>query len=473
MATDEENALNISHEWSLEDEGKGDNAMEATMQNEFGAIEEGWANFNDFPTIVAPVETKQEVKSKISLKVKKKSKMNPSTQSLRVSARSERDLEGNEFELMTIQSPTPPSNPRHYLQLSSSDPSLNEEEETMDDNFHYTSSSSNELECSCGKCLYKGFYILLNLPKYLWFEHVAYYKARYYLYQVFSICFAFIVIEVSVFLYFKYKTHQDHPEINFLPPFLTGGINKDDFTTMYFGELDSEKILCDHQYYLVITQIFLHRNYQHLWDNVHFQLWYNCYYNILFGNVNFLLIWFIGGIYGAINHMIQRPTHTLVGASGALFALDGAYLIWFIYNVKDTIRRPIWRQYFAYSNFAFVAANSYDALTADVNGKYDKTDHVGGFWAGLLLGVVLFRGLKPEEEEKYEEKYNQLSIIGRGWDETMNVRCAESWRVCLISSRCKWFVLICRIMSVLVLFAMLAYALRYLLEEIRPMICHD
>jgi membrane associated rhomboid family serine protease len=78
----------------------------------------------------------------------------------------------------------------------------------------------------------------------------------------------------------------------------------------------------------IITSMFLHGGFGHIFANMITLYFFGSYLNRLIGDRNFLIIYFGGGILGSLVFILLGPSNAIaVGASGAVFALGGALTV--------------------------------------------------------------------------------------------------------------------------------------------------
>lgn len=150
------------------------------------------------------------------------------------------------------------------------------------------------------------------------------------------------------------------------------------------------RVLADGQYYRLFSAMFLHS------DQLILHILFNMYalYIIgvmverFYGHKRFLIIYFLGGLGGSVlSVLLNAPNVVSVGASGAVFAVFGAQIV-FLYNhrklfgetAKAHLRQAI---LIAVFNFAIGFINAMDSDGATVN--IDNWGHVGGFVGGIAL----------------------------------------------------------------------------------------
>lgn len=127
----------------------------------------------------------------------------------------------------------------------------------------------------------------------------------------------------------------------------------------------------------MFTSMFLHANLTHLFFNM-FVLWsLGASLEGRLGPVRFLLLYALGGLGGSLLVWLAAPPQTTtVGASGAIFALFGALLI-FAKDQPESLRSVVMVVVFNLI-FTFTSPN------------VSWQGHIGGLVTGLALGVALY-----------------------------------------------------------------------------------
>ncbi len=151
-------------------------------------------------------------------------------------------------------------------------------------------------------------------------------------------------------------------------------------------------LITNHEYYRLVTSMFLHADMEHLLNNM--LLLYLCGEIVekSIGKVRFLLLFFVSGICGnllsAAYEVMTGSYYNSIGASGAVFGLVGGLLFLVLVRrgkaVQISIQRMVLMVVFSlYSGF-----NS-----AQVN----NAAHVGGLISGFLLAFLLCLTLKEKK----------------------------------------------------------------------------
>lgn len=134
------------------------------------------------------------------------------------------------------------------------------------------------------------------------------------------------------------------------------------------------------QYFRLISSTFLHGGLTHLFFNM-FTLYYiGSQIEGYFGKIRYLVIYFISGLGASVLSSTLSPGTVSVGASGAIFGLFGAFLIFLLRN-KDKVGSGTIKNI-----MIFIALNLYVGLTTS---NIDNWAHIGGLVTGMLVSVIL------------------------------------------------------------------------------------
>lgn len=163
----------------------------------------------------------------------------------------------------------------------------------------------------------------------------------------------------------------------------------------------------------MITCLFLHEGFWHLFGNILFLFLAGCAIEDLWGRPLYLGFYLLGGMAATIAHYLKfsESAVPIIGASGAIAAIMGAFLVrlattrirffyvFFFFTIKTGtfeapafIMLPLW----------FVQQMLYAALTDESAGTAFWA-HVGGFVFGVVFGVAM-------NALRIEEKYIAPSI---------------------------------------------------------------
>lgn len=164
------------------------------------------------------------------------------------------------------------------------------------------------------------------------------------------------------------------------------------------GELDAVSVLAGKQYGRILWAMFLHAGIEHLFNNMVILFFLGAMIEKVTGHVSFLILYFLSGIGGNIcsllAKLIQMDNSASVGASGAIFGLDGVLLAWILLDRRSmpdvTPKRVI----------LMIVLSLYSGFTAQ---NIDNAAHVGGLVTGFLAGLLFCALGKHRRQDKKEE----------------------------------------------------------------------
>lgn len=186
----------------------------------------------------------------------------------------------------------------------------------------------------------------------------------------------------------------------FVYEFLLNPYQQAVFITEY-GSIPAE-ITNGQDYHTLVTSMFLHGGWMHLIGNMLFLWVFADNIEAISGYLKFSVFYLAGGIVAALAHCFLAPGSVIpcVGASGAISACLGAYLVLFpqskirvlilvlfsSFEVPALLFLGIWivQQFIA-------GVGSFAQQTADTEGGVAYWAHIGGFVFGLLAGFYLKR----------------------------------------------------------------------------------
>ena len=188
----------------------------------------------------------------------------------------------------------------------------------------------------------------------------------------------------------------------YLYEFSLGEQNLGAFINQY-GSIPVE-VIHGQDYYTLVTSIFLHGGWMHLIGNMLFLWVFADNIEATVGYTQFLIFYFLGGIVASLTHVMLNPNSAVpcVGASGAIAACLGAYVVMFpqskikilfivffsIFYVRAIYFLGFWIVQQLVSGFG-----SLGVATADTSGVAYWA-HIGGFAFGALAGFYFKKKAK-------------------------------------------------------------------------------
>lgn len=150
------------------------------------------------------------------------------------------------------------------------------------------------------------------------------------------------------------------------------------------------------------TSMFLHASWAHIVGNMIFLWVFGNAVNDRFGHVGYTAFYLGGGLLSAIGYVLLAGTAPVLGASGAISAVTGAYLIlfprvrvtllaWLFYVVTPLEISSI---YFLGFQFIFNLWASYSSA----GGQVAYVAHASGYVYGIVIAIVLLAiGVLPRD----------------------------------------------------------------------------
>jgi membrane associated rhomboid family serine protease len=194
------------------------------------------------------------------------------------------------------------------------------------------------------------------------------------------VTYLFIAINVVVFLF----------QVTLDPSATQSFINR-------WGVIPVE-ILQGNQLLTLLTSMFLHGGWLHLIGNMLFLWVFGDNIEHTLGHVGFAVFYLAGGLAASMAHILLNADSTIpsVGASGAIAAILGAYIVWFpgsrvrmlilgFMRVTQTSALVFLGIWFITQLFSGVASIAETAQTGGVA----FWAHIGGFVFGLAVGFAL------------------------------------------------------------------------------------
>lgn len=149
------------------------------------------------------------------------------------------------------------------------------------------------------------------------------------------------------------------------------------------------------EYWRLITATFVHASVGHLALNMFALVGIGKLLERVLGRGRFVFLYFASGISGAVFFQVFSTAARGVGASGAVYGLFGAFLVF-----KSAFRPgPVWRRcghFAAWTAFVLLGDQVFAYFLESVSPVgVASSAHLGGFSAGVLLGISVLRTRVP------------------------------------------------------------------------------
>lgn len=154
------------------------------------------------------------------------------------------------------------------------------------------------------------------------------------------------------------------------------------------GAVSWFNVFLDGEYYRLITCMFLHAGIDHVLGNMLALYFIGGEFERLIGHVRFLIIYFLGGIGAGLfscsyYYWIGEYSRS-IGASGAVFAIEGAYIMCYLLN-KDKLTGDN-----RINGVGLIVYAAYALISGMTNSGIDNAAHLGGLIAGSLIYAVFY-----------------------------------------------------------------------------------
>jgi rhomboid protease GluP len=150
------------------------------------------------------------------------------------------------------------------------------------------------------------------------------------------------------------------------------------------GSMDAQSVFIDHEYYRLVTAIFIHSDVEHIVSNMIFLFGLGQMIECAIGHARFLIIYMFSGLGASIISMLYSATsgtiYRSVGASGAIFGLVGALFI--LVMVHNGRFGHISMRRFLFALFYMIYSG--------VRMQYvDNAAHIGGLICGIFIMALI------------------------------------------------------------------------------------
>ncbi len=161
-----------------------------------------------------------------------------------------------------------------------------------------------------------------------------------------------------------------------------------------YGQVN-DLVLREGYYYQLFTSLFIHADLAHIIGNMLFLFIFGLRGEEMFSLPEYLSVYFIGGLSGNLLSLFLLPSTTIsVGASGAIFAMFGATVIYARRSYRQSIISALIYAFFLLFLSSGIGVNSFA--------------HLGGLVAGLLIGYVL--GTRRKPDARYTVNYSYTTF---------------------------------------------------------------
>lgn len=176
-------------------------------------------------------------------------------------------------------------------------------------------------------------------------------------------------------------------------------------------------------YLTILSAMFMHGGWAHIGGNMLYLWIFGDNVEHRFGSLKFLAFYLISGVVATFAQIATNP-HSVIpnlGASGAISGVLGAYLVLFPRNKVNAVfffRIVSLPAVFVIGMWAFMQfINGAGAIapTAETSGGVAYAAHIGGFVAGVVMGLIARLTMKAEPETIFRQIYRRDDGAKRYW----------------------------------------------------------
>jgi len=166
-----------------------------------------------------------------------------------------------------------------------------------------------------------------------------------------------------------------------LTAYLSGNIVDSNTNVLILLGAKVNELISGGEYYRLVSCMFLHGGIMHVALNMYSLYALGPFVESIYGKFRYTIIYFLSGIVSSIfSYMFS--SHISVGASGAIFGLLGAALI-FAIKMKDRVRKD-----FIMNILSVIGINLIIGFSIP---NVDNFGHLGGLAGGILSSFLLFK----------------------------------------------------------------------------------
>lgn len=153
---------------------------------------------------------------------------------------------------------------------------------------------------------------------------------------------------------------------------------------MYKGDLDAVRIVYYKEYGRILWSMFLHSGIDHLCNNMLILFFLGSMIENEVGHIRYALLYFLSGIGGNLLSLYVKVINgelvASVGASGALFGLDGVLLAMVLFSDRrmENVTMP--------RVLLMILCSLYSGFVGE---NIDNAAHVGGLLTGFVAATLM------------------------------------------------------------------------------------
>lgn len=174
------------------------------------------------------------------------------------------------------------------------------------------------------------------------------------------------------------------------------GSSEDTIFMLHHGAMYAPWVLEGHEYYRLLTSIFMHFGIHHITNNMILLFVLGDNMERALGSVKYLIFYLLCGIGANVISLLAEWNQSIqavgAGASGAIFGVIGG--LFYVVTIN-------WGQLEDLNTMQLVFVIILSLYHGFTSTGVDNVAHVGGLALGILLAALLYRKPKPVPKQKY------------------------------------------------------------------------
>lgn len=157
-----------------------------------------------------------------------------------------------------------------------------------------------------------------------------------------------------------------------------------------WGGKNAYLLLDGHQYFRLVTPIFLHVGVIHMLVNAFCQLETCAIFEREWGSTKWIIAYLVSGTGAVATSCVVSPDEIGVSSSGALMGLFGAKVAQLVTYTSFELHNKSYMFYVGLDQMGGVLCSAAVIFLLSLVTYIDISGHVGGFLSGYLVGIILF-----------------------------------------------------------------------------------
>lgn len=213
------------------------------------------------------------------------------------------------------------------------------------------------------------------------------------------------IIQIAIFIHYTEEECDNGPTSG------RGGTKTE--CPLSYSSVFAYRMCCRDELWRWFTYAMMHQGWAHVGLNVLMQLIFGFYLEVINGPLRIFCLYLMGILGGVLAASVFDPTSNVVGCSGAVYSLLGAWVASLVLN-WDTMHNR--RKYvYALGMFLLIAIDNGALIyqryfsEADATQSVSVAGHTGGLLMGLSFGTYILRN---GEESNFEAHFKWFGTSG-------------------------------------------------------------